>query len=771
LIVLALFAGVSPMVAAPAAHAAEQARTLTGRAVGDVLDELRAQGLTFIYNTRIVPIDLRVERQPHASSGLALAAEILAAHGLRALQAAPGVYAVVAASADAPAPKVEATAPASDESKLEEIVVHASRYTLTTDLVGSEAVLTQADIQNMPRFADETLRAVQRLPGFTTNGFSGLGAVRGGEPNETAIVLDGLRLYEPFHLKNFLTPVSLLDSRVIDSMEVYSGGFAVTHGERMSAIIEASSVEPAQSRYYEAGLSVFHAGLLAASQFADGRGRGLISGRRSNVGDLAHYSENEFGEPQYFDMFGKLDYRLDDATRASFNALASSDRISAIKDSGRQRANAEYRNVYAWGTLEHDWSQAANSRAILSYTDVNNERLGQVDDPGRRTGRVRDIRNFHVIGLRADHRFDLLGFDQRLGLEVRRLWGHYDYASDVRFESGFPFPDSPGSQLQRTAAPKPDGFESAAWWDTRLVLGRRWTLLAGLRFDTQTYDGSGDAAQVAPRLNLLYDLSTTTRLRASWGRFFQAQGINELQVEDGVDRFHQAEHADHVIVSMDHTFPSGLNLRIEAYRKYYRHLYPRFENLFDPLVLLPETEFDRVTIDPDSARAEGVEAMLRWQSQSAWRGWFAYTWSQARDRIDGRSVARGWDQTHAVSFGVAWASGPWTATVTDSFHTGWPITRLSLTTTPAGAPQFVVGNRNAERLAYYNALDLRLTRTFVLPRGALDVFVEASNALVRENPCCVDYDITQRTDGSAAVRVNVDNWLPLVPSIGVLWRY
>jgi outer membrane receptor protein involved in Fe transport len=772
LIALALFVGASSMVAAlGAAHAAEQARTFTGRAVGDVLDELRAQGLTFIYNTRIVPADLRVEREPHADSGLALATEILAAHGLRASQAAPSVYAVVVSNASAPAPRMEVSVARSGESKLEEIVVHASRYTLTTDLFGSDAVLTQEDIQNTPRLADETLRTVQRLPGFATNGFSSLGAVRGGEPNETAIVLDGLRLYEPFHLKNFLSPISLLDSRVIDSMEVYSGGFPVLHGERMSAIIEASSVGPAQPRYYEAGLSLFHASLLAASQFAEGRGRGLISGRRSNVGDLAHYSEKEFGEPQYFDAFAKLDYRVSEATRAAFNALASGDRITAIKDSGRQRANAEYRNVYAWGTIEHDWSEAVNTRAVLSYTDVNNERLGQVADPGRRTGQVRDTRNFHVIGLRADHRFDLLGFDHRLGLEVRRLWGRYDYASNVRFESGFPFPDSPGSQLRRTAAPKPDGFESAAWWDTRLMLGSHWTLLAGLRFDTQTYDGSGDAAQFAPRLNLLYDLDERTRLRASWGRFFQAQGINELQVEDGVDRFHQAQHADHVIVSMDHALAVGLDLRIEAYRKYYRHVHPRFENLFNPLVLLPETEFDRVMIDPDSARAEGVEAMLRWQSQAAWRGWLAYTWSQVRDRIDGRSVARRWDQTHAVSFGVAWASGPWTATVTDTFHTGWPTTRLSLTTTPTGVPQFVIGDRNAQRLDYYNSLDLRVTRTFVLPRGALDVFVEASNALSRENPCCVDYAITRRADGSVSLSENVDIWLPLVPSIGVLWRY
>jgi hypothetical protein len=773
LIALGLLAGV-PTIVVPlsAAHAAEQSRTFVGRSVGDVLDELRTQGLTFIYNTRLVPPGLRVGQEPQARSGLDLANEILAAHGLHATQAAPGVYAIVAAGPSAPPPRPSQpqVAPAS-AANLEEIVVHASRYRLTADLPSSDAVLTQADITNMPRLGDETLRAVQRLPGFATNGFSSLGSVRGGELNETAIVLDGLRLYEPFHLKNFLSPISLLDTRVVDSMEVYSGGFPVIHGERMSAIIEASSIEPPPTRYYEAGLSLFHANALASTPFADGRGRALVSGRRSNASELAQFSEEEIGEPEYFDAFGKAEYEASDSTRMSVNMLASGDRITAFKDAGREQARAEYRNVYAWGALEHDWSDASSTRLILSYTDVNNERTGQVEDPGRRVGQVRDIRNFHVIGLRADQRFGLLGLDHRVGFEVRRLWGKYDYASNVTFAAGFPFADSPGVELERIAQPKPDGFESATWWDTRLALGSRWTLLAGLRFDTQTFDGSGDAAQIAPRVNVLYDLSATTRLRASWGRFFQAQGINELQVEDGVERFHQAQHADHVIVSLDQQLAMGLDLRIEAYRKSYRDLHPRFENLFNPLALLPEMQLDRVMVDPDSARAEGVEAMVHWESQGPWRGWLAYAWSRTRDRIDGRNVARRWDQTHAVSLGLTWASGPWTATVTDNFHTGWPTTQLSLATTAGGAQQFVIGERNAVRMDYYNSLDLRLTRTFVLARGALDVFVEASNALSRENACCIDYTVTRRADGSAELAENTDTWLPLVPSIGVLWRY
>src|SRR5688572_7672539 len=55
---------------------------LQGRSVGDVLKDLRAQGLIFIYNDQIVPASLRVEAEPNATRGLELAREILAAHGL-----------------------------------------------------------------------------------------------------------------------------------------------------------------------------------------------------------------------------------------------------------------------------------------------------------------------------------------------------------------------------------------------------------------------------------------------------------------------------------------------------------------------------------------------------------------------------------------------------------------------------------------------------------------------------------------------------------------
>ena len=122
-----------------------------------------------------------------------------------------------------------------------------------------------------------------------------------------------------------------------------------------------------------------------------------------------------------------------------------------------------------------------------------------------------------------------------------------------------------------------------------------------------------------------------------------------------------------------------------------------------------------------------------------------------------------------MNLGVTWARGPWTATVIDSYHSGWPTTALEIDYA-GGTPMLLTDGRNRDRFTFYNTLDFRVTRTFALPRGALDVFIEVSNALDRENQCCVEYEIGE-ANGVPTYTRQVDAWLPMVPSAGVLWRF
>ena len=722
--------------------------------------------MRLVYSSEVVPARLRVAVEPTAAAGPALLEELLAPHGLRAEHVGGIVYAVVRRPPQ-PATAPPAAAPVAPVP-IEEVVVASSRYRLADESLLERTFLTQAELEALPRLAEDSLKAVHRLPGAATNGFSGLAYMRGGEQSETLIVFDGLPMYEPFHLRVLSSPASILDPRTLDSMDVYAGGFTAEFGERMSAVIDARSIRPEADRYYEAGLSVFYANALASARFADGRGQWLASVRRSNLDLIAELAKSKVGEPAYADGFGRLDYRLNDATAASLHMLLATDRSSLNDSDEIEFADADYRNTYLWGTLDHEWSPALRSSLLLSYSEVTAHRNGTVEDPGRRTGFVDDDRDYHVFGAKLDGSWTSPRWLHRAGVEYRSLSARYRYASEVTFEPGYPFPGDPGGTIARDLRPTPDGNHFAVYASSRFRVTDRLTAELGARWDEQTYGADADE-QFAPRVNLAYELTAATRLRASWGEFQQAQSINELQVEDGVAAFGPTQRAEMIVLGLEQELPAGLELRVEAYDKDYRVLRPRYENLLDPLSLLPELRWDRVRIAPQSARARGVEVLLSRKSASAWNGWLNYAWSTVEDREAGVDTRRGWDQKHAFGGGLSWTSDPWIATLAATWHSGWPTTSVRLAEPIDTPPEVLIGTRNDVRFKDFQSIDARLSRTFQLKHGELDAWLEITNLTNRSNPCCVEYSVL---DGPPPVLFkDEDNWLPILPSVGVLWRY
>jgi outer membrane receptor protein involved in Fe transport len=745
------------------AAAAAAAPPYAERTLAEALRELAGSGLRLIWNSEIVPESLRVAREPVATAGVDLLRELLAPHGLVPERVADGTYAIVRA----PSRAVPAPVRPPPDVALADVVVAASRYGLAADLPEAHVFLTQAQIDRLPKLADEPLRAVHRLPGAATNGLSGLAHIRGGEEGETQVLLDGMPLYEPFHLRNFLSPISVLDARVIDSLDVYTGAFPARYGSRMSAVVVASTRGTTADREQEVGASLFHAHALSAGRFDDGRGEWLAAIRRSYVGELTEMANSEYGEPAYADALAKLRYAVGEHTDVSLTALGGRDEIALDRDT--QAASAEYRNDYAWLTLHHRFDAGAETAWIASYTEVDVDRSGAMDEPGRRTASLRDRRRYHAWGLKGDGTLELGTTLLSGGVEARRLGADYRYASELRYEAGAPSPPSPPSEVARAIEIRPEGKQFNAYASARWRPAPALTAEVGLRWEAQDYDGIDTDFLLSPRLNLRWDVGEGWSLRASAGRFHQIQGINELQVEDGVTEFFPAQYADHLVLGVERSLPGGLVWRVEAYDKRYGRPRARYENLFDPLSLLPELEPDRVRIAPGSATARGVELLLSSSAAATplhW--WVGYAWSTARDRIDGADVPRAWDQRHALTAGADWSGGPWTLSVALAAHQGWPTTRLAI---DAATGAVAAGPRNDERFRTFASLDLRASRRWALGTGELEAYVEATNATARRNPCCVEY----RIDGApGAWSLDADEriWPRIVPSLGVRygWR-
>jgi hypothetical protein len=371
------------------------ADSYAGRSVSEVLREWQGRGLTLIYNDQLVSPAMRVQQEPAAATGVALLTEILAPHGLKLQSVGPDAWSVVAA----PKPG-KAVAPRA--AGLDTIVVTASRYVLASEEIGVSTLLVQDELRALPKLADESLRAVHRLPGAASNGISGLAHIRGGEENETGIVLDGMALSEPFHLKNFFSPVSVLDAEIVGAMDVYAGGFPVNYGDRMSAAIDVRSVVPPVEGMRVIGASLYHTNGLAGGSFDDARGRWVLSGRRSNLADAINLVNSNLGEPKYLDSFSKVEYDFSEATTGALHLLVANDHLRVNNSQETESSKVGDNSAYIWGTAEHRWSEQLSGKALLSYTNVDNDRDGTVEDPGKRSGFVHDHRSFNATSLKLE---------------------------------------------------------------------------------------------------------------------------------------------------------------------------------------------------------------------------------------------------------------------------------------------------------------------------------------------------------------------------------
>jgi hypothetical protein len=250
----------------------------------------------------------------------------------------------------------------------------------------------------------------------------------------------------------------------------------------------------------------------------------------------------------------------------------------------------------------------------------------------------------------------------------------------------------------------------------------------------------------------------------------QTERPDELEVQDGEARFHDAQRSTQTVLSLEHKLPAMALLRVEVYDKRIANPTPIFENLLDPFALFPELEADRVRVQPDSSHVHGAELSGRWQLPNNWSGWMSYSWSQATDRLGETRALRTWDQKHAVATGVAWQPGAWQFSGNVNWHSGWRRNVLVEAGVANGAARGVeLAPRNSAAWESYFSLDLRAGWIRALPKGALQVFAEVDNLTNHANDCCVSYTV-QSTGPLATLSPQASTWLPRLYLVGVTWQ-
>ena len=666
--------------------------------------------------------------------------------------------------------------------RIDEIKIIASRHEMYSNSHNGGQFLSREDVDRAPHIADDLSRAVARLPGLAGGDIFARLNLRGGRPNELRVNLDGLELYNPFHVKDLGGLLSVVDTNVIQGLDLIAGGYTAEFGDVMSGVVDIESLSPVAENEFELGVTFINLYGRAQGNFADGAGHWLVSARRGYLDfmfDIVEEEDEDF-EPRYGDLLAKVGYEFSDKARANFNLLLTNDDLFVVDADPRfpEQNQGDSNSEYFWLTLENDWTDVLDSKTTLAYQNHEQFRIAEDFDGTFAEGILQDGRSSNLTSIRSNWRW-AFGEHQMLkwGLEYSTQEASYDY-NLTGFNTGVLGGD-PRIEFTRQVNRFIDGEEYSAYLAYRFQPLVPVTMELGLRWDKQTYTDLADDDQVSPRVNLLYQINNQTKLRLAWGHFYQAQRIQELQIEDGVENFLPAQRAEHRIIGLTHKFNNGLQLRADLYQKLYTDVQPYFENFLDPAQLIPEIEPDRIRIAPDSAEAKGVEVLLKHNPDRIFDWWVSYTYSRATDEINGINVVRSWDQTHAVNFGLNWHWNNWNVNLAGGLHTGRPFTNTDVVTfpNPNRPGDFLgtasLGSRNMDRIDTFNRLDIRVSRSVELKNSHLDYFFEVYNILNSHNPCCVEgFDFDFDTSSSSFFSIpQSDSGMPRLPSFGVSWRF
>jgi hypothetical protein len=593
----------------------------------------------------------------------------------------------------------------------------------------SHGRFTRAEIEDTPAAFGDPMRAVSGAAGLAVPGdLRSELRIRGGDPADTAVLIDGLPVPHPYHFAGGAGSVTTVDAGLLSEVSVQAGGFSAEHGDALAGVIDFVTRDaPPGGHRGEAGASTLAA--RAAFTGPAGRGSYLASARASDLGLYRERVESDVREVALHDLNAALRLPLGDAARLELGGTATGHRFeqdlggleTGVMD-GRGRAfRLRLHRPFGSGAL----LRLQAGVGTLTVRTTAGGGLRQDEDLSRQ-----DLR----ITVHAD-----AGGRHRLsaGLSLSRTRGTMRGS----------VPD--GDTLVESAVDRDDAVRGL-FVEDRMVLGERVVARLGVRADR----GPGSArAHASPRLAVDVAAAPGLTLRAAAGRFVQFPRLEQVFLAAGDPLRPQA--ADHLVVGIDVTRFAGVRVVLEGYRKDIRDPIGESVNRF--------VEFPERLARFDAGRIRGFDLTIAGEGERGWRWRLVYGRLRAVLERDGTRSSSNSEQRHAASAGLTRRFGAgWEAGATLRIAAGLPYTPQEPVLDGSSYVP-ALGALNAARLPSTARLDLRLARALRAQRGTILVHLDVLNATGRDNVRSVDLE---HDEGSGAFYRVTGYQTPLTPVAG-----
>jgi hypothetical protein len=199
---------------------------------------------------------------------------------------------------------------------------------------------------------DDPVLVALNLPGAArTPGGFGLLSLRGGNPTETGVYLDGHPIPRAFHI---IPIASVVSPPMTSRVEISPGNYGPGYGSFSAGLVEISSRAGRRDGVHgESHLDLFDVGSTLEAPV--GAGSVHFGLRRSHVDGVLLGAERVIGDtgillPNYWDYLGRFDYPLAGGHSFTVRALGAGDQI---RDRGSAPTPGEGPNLFAFASSFH----------------------------------------------------------------------------------------------------------------------------------------------------------------------------------------------------------------------------------------------------------------------------------------------------------------------------------------------------------------------------------------------------------------------------------
>ena len=611
----------------------------------------------------------------------------------------------------------------------EEISVEAERISLRAKPVQQLPALGEADL----------LRSLQLLPGIqaVSDISSGL-YVRGGGPDQTAILLDDIPLYNPSHLFGLF---STFNPDAIKEVNLYKGAYPATYGRTLGAVLDVSNREGNRQRTSgRGGVSLISGRLLTEGPV--GQGSWMLAGRRTYLEPvLSAIRSRGVDIPlnyYFYDFNGKVNQRWSDDTFTVSTYWGQDDLRLELEDDeslvdlrwGNRALTARWTHIFSPALFGHFMAAGSEYESIIA--------LRFLDAPVRIANSIRDWSLKGDVDYFANRNHTLsLGFLATL------------------FEFHFARSFNERTQLDLRQEPVLlEGYVQDEWRPgptTRVQLGGRGT-----------YFSVGHRLHFTPRLSLSHALSDKVRVKAGGGVYRQHLQLITTEAFSGgdfwvpLDSTVEPGRSYQAVTGVEWTPSQRYQFSVEAY-------YTDLANLVTVDTEVPDdneaTHSEAVFKSGGTGWAKGLEVFLQ-RRTGALTGWIGYALGWTRRTFpelnDGRPFPPKHDRRHDLSFVASYKVGAWRLGASLAYASGQAFT-------PPSEPS---AQLNSARLLPYHRLDVSTSRSFELWRTASEFYVQIFNVYSRRNEWFLQLDSVDPEVDPRKIKQ-----LPIIPTLGFNFNF